>query len=268
MSRKKKVITILHLCFAFSYLSWLLILPYGKAVISQKSELALYEVVLEHSSLFQELSSSDKLALSEGYEKTHNRESPSFLRQVCSLFFLEAPSFALAWLFFSIIICLLLLFQIEGAHKVVWLLPFLVVAYAYFTSQAPPIESESFFPSEDYVISHYADEENSSWFNKRKRLLQGWHGYLITEWGQEQLSQESAVFEKQLERALFAFNVARLKWILSGKKDDLILAGFTLSPSFFRLFFYLLWNLFFAWFITRKEKHSRLEAVSNPSSPA
>ena len=48
MSRKKKIFIIFHLCFAFAFLFWLLIQPSAKEIISQKTELALYEMVLEH----------------------------------------------------------------------------------------------------------------------------------------------------------------------------------------------------------------------------
>lgn len=60
MSRKKKVLIIVQLCLAFSYLSWILIQPYVKAVISQKSQRALYEMILERKTLFDKLQQEEK----------------------------------------------------------------------------------------------------------------------------------------------------------------------------------------------------------------
>ena len=178
---------------------------------------------------------------------------------------MDSPGFALAWLFFSIVICLLLLFQIEGASHATWLLPLLVLGYAYFLYAPPNAERESLFPSEEYVVANYVEEPKSGLFDRREMLLHGWHNYLVAEWAEEVPSREVADFGEQLEKGLFAFNVARLKWIMSGKGDEIVVAGFTTPPSFMRVACYFIWNLFFAWFINRRSKS---EAVSHPSFSA
>ncbi len=129
MSRKKKILIIIHLIFAFTFLSWLLMKPYVMEVISFKSQLALYEMVMERESLFQDLSNEQQFSITQGFETDNRRLGPSIMHQLGHLFFVETPAFALAWIFFSLLICFLLLFHIEGAQAAAWILPVLVVGY-------------------------------------------------------------------------------------------------------------------------------------------
>jgi hypothetical protein len=262
MSRKKKILIIFHLCFAFTYLFWLLIQPYVKEIIAQKSKCALFEAVMEKESLFQQLPSVDQLTLLEGYTTANQKKSPSLLQEVGSLFFVDTPPFALAWLFFSLAICSLLLFRIEGGVVSVWLLPLIVLGYAYFFYDVPQKSRETLFPSEGYVLTTYVETAENKARGRRESLLLGWHRYLVCEWACEEPSQDPALFKEQLDKGLFAFNVARLKWILEGKGDEIVLAGFAASPSLLRIASYFIWNLFFAWFINRREKNTSIAAPS------
>ncbi|MCH9625839.1 MAG: hypothetical protein S4CHLAM123_10210 [Chlamydiales bacterium] len=266
MSRKKKIFIIFHLCFAFAFLFWLLIQPSAKEIISQKTELALYEMVLEHDEFLNELPLEEQLKLTDGYEEAQNKQRPSIFHQIGHLFFVETPPFALAWLFFSIVICLMLLFEIEGSTIAVWLLPLLVLGYAYFLYSTPPIEQNSLFPSEEYVLTKYVAANELKTMNYRESLLLGWHRYLIQEWTNQVPSYEVDEFKDQLDRGLFAFNVARLNWSLEGKPDEVIRAGFMAPPSILRVMCYLIWNMFLAWYISRKKNLLSSEAVSSPSS--
>jgi hypothetical protein len=262
MSRKKKVLIIIHLCFAFTYLFWQLCQPYLKEILSKKSELTLYEMVMERKPLFNQLPAQDQLFLLEGYETAH-KKSPSFLAELGHLFFVDTPPFALAWLFFSLTICFLLLFHIEGATLATWLLPIIVCAHIYFLYDAPKQTRESLFPKEEYVLTTYVESSENKAMGEREKLLLGWHRYLVHEWAHEIESDDSELFKQQLEKGLFAFNVARLKWILEGRGDEVILAGFTTPPSLLRLACYFIWNLFFAWSINRK-KFTSVAAQSTP----
>ena len=189
MSRKKRILIIFQLCFAFAFLCWLLIQPYVKEVVAQKSEIALYEVVMERGAFFQELPPEERLALMGGFEAAQNKERPSLLHEMGQLFFVDTPAFALAWLFFSLAICIMLLFRIEGALLSTWLLPLIVLGYAYFLYSSPPKARESLFPSEEYVLSHYVDSSEFESMNRRDSLLLGWHRYLIHEWTHETPSE-------------------------------------------------------------------------------
>lgn len=262
MSRKKKILVIFHLIFAFTLLSWLIMKPYVKETVSRKSEISLYQMVFEREMLFQNLSQEDQALLIKGFEEAQAKDAPSFTEGLGKAFFVDTSVFALAWIFFSILICLLLLFQIEGAKAVAWLLPLIVMGYAYeIYGTSPP--SEGLFPKESYVREHYVKNEEEG--NAREKLLKGWHRYLIAEWALEVPSEEEPLFQSQLEKGLFAFNTARLKWIQEGKGDEVVLAGFTSSPSLFRILSYFLWNFLFAWIINRKAKRSQSKVLSSLS---
>jgi hypothetical protein len=260
MSRRKKIFIICHLCFALSFLVWLLIQPYVREIVSQKSQNAVYEMVTSHS-LFKDLPESEQEGLVSGYDKVKKQNAPSFLHECGRLFFISTPACALAWLFFSLAVSLLLLFQIEGAEKAAWLLPCIVLAYMYFSYTSAPKDKKSLFPSETYVLNRYVSSQEIEVMSQRKRLLVGWHRYLVAEWAKEEPSSKPEIFQQQLEKGLFAFNVARINWLQQGKGDEIVLAGFSTTPAPLSAIFYLLWNTGFAWMV-RKEKKRSSEAQS------
>ncbi len=225
-------------------------------------------MIFDRENLFEAMPVEERALLTEGYEQAQSRENPSFLRELGQLFFVEAPAFGLAWLFFSFVICFLLLFRIEGAAPASWLLPLLVIGHAYFGYQGYEKPDSSLYPTEEYVLTNYVSQEDLSHLNKRERLKKGWHHYLVSEWGREEPSQDPAQFDEQLEKGLFSFNASRLKQLLEGKENELLLIGFSAPPSLFRILAYLIWNLGFAWTINRKEKPSSSEAPSGQSSYA
>lgn len=256
LSRKKKILIIIHLIFAFTYLSWLFMKPYAMQIVTRKSEKSLYEMVMAREALFQKLSTQEQLAIKQGREL---RQTPSLSHQLHRLFFVETPPFALAWIFFSLLISLFLLLGIEGATKTAWILPLLALGYGYFLYSTPPKQREGLFPEESYVRTYYLTTEKGK--NDRQQLMKAWHRYVITEWALENPEEDPPLFEEQLERGLFAFNIARLKWIQEGKGDEVVTAGFSTPPSQFRIFAYLLWNLIFAWLVTRKQRPSTLQST-------
>ncbi len=250
MNSYKKILILFHLCLACSYLCWLLIQPYVKEIVSYKSQIALYEMVHERNELFTQLPDDDRRLIVQGYAEALQHETPSIWKLLGHLFFNETPPFALAWLFFSLAITLLLLFHIEGAALSAWILPFVVLGYAYFLYTTPPPARATLFPKEHYVLDTYVTQEERMGMSRRESLLLGWHRYLVQEW-----AHETQLLPEQLERGLFAFNVARLKWIAEGKGDEVIIAGFSTPPSILRIGCYWIWNFLFAWMINRKEKH-------------
>lgn len=242
LTRKKRVLIILQLIFAFSLLVWVWIKPYTMKVVAKKSQTALYEMVMEREALFNALPLDDQLILKEGHKQG---KTPTL--------YISTSPFVIAWIFFAILVSILLLFQIEGAIASSWLLPALVLAYGYFLYTAPPKKGGSLFPTEEYVREHYLTEEGRG----RDHLIKAWHRYLIVEWANESPSANDSLFKEQLDKGLFAFNVERLKWIHEGKGDDVVITGFTSPPSFLRLLTYFLWNLLFAWLITKKSPSER-----------
>jgi hypothetical protein len=220
-------------------------------------------MVMERKPLFEQLPSEDQAELLLGYERVQQKGSVPWMQEIGEIFFHKTPPFALAWLFFSLLICFLLLFHIEGAAVSVWLLPLIVLGYAYFLYDAPKKARESLFPSEEYVLTTYVKSAENNARGQRESLLLGWHRYLVQEWAHELPSDKPQVFQQQLDKGLFAFNVARLKWMLQGKGDEVILAGFAASHSQLRLGCYFFWNLGFAWIINRKERSTSVAAPSN-----
>lgn len=221
-------------------------------------------MVMEKEALFHDLPQAKQASIQEKYNTIQKSAGPSLLSQVGRLFFVETSSFALAWIFFSVLICFLLLFNIEGAKTVVWILPLLVVGFAYFLYTSPPPQRVGLFPTEHYVRENYLNGEEEG-LSPREQLLQGWHLYLIHEWAHVTPSDDPVVFEQQLDHGLFAFNIARLEWIAEGKGDEVVQAAFSSPPSLLRVFSYFLWNLLFAWLINRREKHAPSELLSNPT---
>ncbi len=261
MSRKKRIFIIIQLIFAFTFLSWLLMKPFVMEVISRKSQISLYEMVMEREALFQALSPEEQAEVKLGYDAVKHSSGTPLLRQVGSLLFVDTSPFVLAWIFFSILICMLLLFHIEGAGAAAWILPALVIGYAYFFYTAPSPKPEGLFPSESYVRENYVQTEEG--LSRHETLLKAWHHYLVKEWTNEEPNPDQ--FEAQVDKGLFAFNIARLKWIRDGKGDEVVLAGFASHPSFLRVFSYFLWNLIFAWLINRRAKVSHSAPLSSPN---
>ena len=179
---------------------------------------------------------------------------------VLSILALQIPPFELAWIAFSIIIPLLLLLRIEGALHAVWLLPLIVLIYGIDNRlNGTPLkisEESKLFPSEDKLVQEYMTEPLSpSIFEQQKQLLGAWKKYLVTEWALEKPSPDEKQFDLQVEKGEHAFTIERLDKL---PKDRLIDddALFRKKEPIFLLSLYFLWNLFFAWIVTRTYKRN------------
>lgn len=247
MMRKKKILIILNLCLVFCFLTALIIQPNLKEIFNHQSGLKLYEEVLQRESLFQNLSLTDQEEISIGYQELRHQESPSLLSHPFA-FFKTTSLPILIWFALSGILCTLLFLGIEKIHYALWLLPCLLLA-SLITDQSQNARSP-LFPTEAYILEHYPP-----------KLLQGWHRYLITEWAHEIPASDEELFNAQLERGLFAFNIARLQELQKG--DKLLFAGLSNSRSNLFLYLTLFWNVLFAWMIHRFSKSA---ALSNQSS--
>lgn len=260
MSCYKKAFILLHLCLACTYLCWLVILPYVKEIVSYKSHISLYESVLSKRQLLTCLSDEDQRVIQEGYSQMGQHRPASFWNQFGQAFWTETPPFALAWLFFSLVIPILFLFSIEGAALSAWILPCIVVGYGGFLFETTPKHSEGIFPKEQYVLENYVNQDGKISRSKRDQLILGWHRYLIQEWAQESPLVDPSLYQEQLDKGFFAFNVARLKRIAEGKGDEVVTAGFSTPPSWLRIGCYFIWNCLFAWIINRKRIRVPLES--------
>lgn len=265
MSRLKKILIIIQLCLAFSFLFWLFIQPYVKNYVLKKTEAALYETLFSKNEMFSALDAQTQALLQNGYETINLRKNATFFSQL-KFAFHETHPLAFAWLFFALVVSFLLLFHVKNAPFIAWILPSLVVFYAIFLAFEKPKLSSSIFPSENYVLQKYTSN-NDSQLSDKDRLRSGWQRYLITEWAHENPSENKEVLDSQLDKALFAFNVERLLRIREGKGDSVILLGFYNRPSLINVIFYFIWNIFFAWGINRRSKSTVTSELKLSEAP-
>ncbi len=248
-TRKSKIMIIFHLCLVGTYLGWMLIQPPLKTHSLKEVVTFLYEEVTGRTALYHALPIEEQHHLEKGFAQFQTAPPSPYWTSVKNLLAMSSP-YVLAWLFFSFFICLLLLFSIEGASYSTWILPLLVIGYGSTLYFSPPQRPDSIFPSESYVIEHYAPSSPHS-SDHKKTLLSAWHHYLVSEWAHETPSLESETFQSQVEKGLFAFNTQRLSRLFEGKGGNDLFLGFSITPPLLFLVIYLGWNLFFAWTVRR-----------------
>ncbi len=107
MVRKKKVLIILHLCFAFTYLLWLGIQPFVRQATATKASILLLSSVTSNPR-FEKLSESKQLELLKGQESVKKGTFRPLVTTYCF-----TPS-GIIWALLSILICFFLLFSIGG----------------------------------------------------------------------------------------------------------------------------------------------------------
>lgn len=212
-----------------------------------------YRQLLERNrSRFSLLPENQKESIMEQYrslqEQSEKSFSAKFMRGIRILAF-ELPAFERAWLFLSIVVCVLLLMRVEGAAVAAWLLPVLTLCYAVdnqWNGSRHAISSDIYlFPSEEVIVREYLKEPLSNNILEQKpQLLLGWKRYLIQEWAQQLPSSSPEAFETQAEDGEFAFNVARIKALSKDTKPTL---PFQQRQSMFMILLYLIWNILFAW---------------------
>ncbi|MCH9609158.1 MAG: hypothetical protein S4CHLAM45_03800 [Chlamydiales bacterium] len=242
MPRKKRIIIIIHLCFAFSYLFWILIHPFIKEVVIKKSEAILFESVVGNETLFATLPIDEQSNIREGYQKNALRKQS--YGENFSLSF-----FGVVWMLLSITLSFFLLFSISGASNVCWILPMIVIAYGFFLGSAPPTQNPEFFPTQKELTPYLVENSGKK---SREKIIDGWNTYLIHEWLHETPVDEQ--YDDQVARGNFLFNVERVRWLLEEKRGDVTLAHALFTPSALQFIFYLGWNLLFAWQINRRSK--------------
>ena len=255
MTRKKKVLIILHLCFAFSYLFWLGTQPFVRQVTATKASTLLFTSVT-NSPRFEKLPESKQLELLKGQESL---KKGTFRPLITKYRF---PATGLIWAVLSILVCFFLLFYIEGAHLAAWLLPVAVIVYAFSLSRAPPLKGESIFPPEEVITSQYI-QPDEIFKKKQDKLVEAWNRYLITDWAHQIPSEETALRAEQLEEGVFNFNIERATWVLNKRGEDAVVAHLLFHPPFVLIIAYLTWNSLFAWRINR---YTKLEARSHESA--
>lgn len=243
MPRKKRVLIIIQLCFAFTYLFWMIFHPFLKEVVFQKSEAIVFEDVMGNEMLFASLPVEEQEEIRDGYEQQkHSNHGGYFANFSVSIF-------GLSWMILSLLICFFLLFNIEGAAACGWVLPMLILAWGYYLGTAPPTERPDFFPSDDALAPYFVQASDKK---DRTKLLDAWHSYLIVEKLHETPVEER--FDDQVQQGNFLFNLERVHWMIDKKEGDVTMASSLFIPSALQFIFYIVWNFIFAWLINRRSK--------------
>ncbi|MCH9610068.1 MAG: hypothetical protein S4CHLAM81_11590 [Chlamydiales bacterium] len=226
--------------------------PFVRQVTATKAATLLLKSVTSNDR-FEQLPQEEQLELLKGQESLQK----GTFRPLVTKFRLEGSG--VIWALLSIIICLFLLLHIEGAHLACWLLPVTIVIYAFSLNRAPPLKGEQIFPKEQTIEARFL-EEGESFENKNERLVTAWNRYLIHDWAKETPSEDLAVHAQQLEVAVFNFNVQRAFWVLHKRGEDAVVAHLLFHPPLVLLIAYFIWNVVFAWRISRFEALYRRNA--------
>lgn len=252
MQRKVKVILLFHLIFAFSYLFWLGSKPILKEVFLQREEEYLFTSVVGKNDFFHHLPLDQQEKIEREYEEITYREGFLYFSALIHVLFKETSIFGLAWVTASVAIPLCLFFRVKRARKTSFLLPILVLFYTFSLSPKASLREGERFPIEKELLSTYLDKPiHFAFRDKKKQLLRAWHCYLVKEYAKELPKEDEDAFKEQVERGLFAFNIARIENLLEKQgKDDTVETLFG-PPSLFSCFLFLVWNSLVALVINR-----------------
>lgn len=270
---RQRLLAILQLCIAFSLICWYIAQPFMGEYFALRSRQLLYEYSMGTSEIlkkdpnqsdkinrqkerFASLPQSEKTMILEDYKTLQEYAGRSFWKKMqegLNVLLFSIPPFELAWLVFSVAITILLLLKVEGARQAVWLLPCIVLAFAIdnrLTGHIPLSSPDlKLFPKEEIIIQNYLEAPlNGSILQQRDQLKRGWELYLVANW--LPVSSHATEWEQKVEEAEFAFTLARLHQ-LHGQPKTKWFTSFREQLSLLQLSLYLLWNLFFAWQMSR-----------------
>jgi hypothetical protein len=282
----QRLMAIIQLCLAFSFICWYSIQPFMGEYFSLKSRSLLYEYVMGTSDTlnanpdtqlkserqknrFKNLSSHTKEWIIDDYKKIQKYLSRSIqtkLQDGIKTLFFNIPPFELAWLFFSVVVSILILLKKEGSKAAAYLLPLIVFAYAIDNQLNAPIRAHSpddfLFPSEETIINNYLSHpiNHLSPLTQKKELQKGWENYLINHWLPINFNHISR--DQRIEQSEFLFTIARLKTFQQQNFVDW-LNRFNQKEKPIVLVCYILWNMLFAAIMNRSNmKRSRLQQLN------
>jgi len=267
VSPLQRLMIITQLCLAFSLMMWYIVQPFMGEYFNLRSRMLLYEYVMGTSSVlkeqspqklerlaqrFSQLSQLEQQQIKENYQQIEayaQRPGLQKIKDGLNRLFQQVPPFEQAWIFFSITIAILILLKREGAKQAAWLLPLIVTAYMIdnqVTGQLPSLSPDrELFPTEETIIHNYLSSSLAPKISEQKKQLEkGWRLYLIDQWS----SQAGEDKEQFLEEGEFNFTLARLKRLHS---QSPWLTSFHEKLGLTTLSCYLLWNILFAWLISR-----------------
>lgn len=252
-----RVVAIIHLCIAFSAIFYEISYPFLGQLFDNKRLYHLYESIFANEQLFQDLPHHQIIELQDGFANLQREMKTSFstkFSQSISILLFGLPPFQKAWLLFSVILPILILIKIDGSHHAAWILPLISAIFLLnqvsLNNTNSTIYEKSLFPTEELVISRYLKQQlPANIAEQQKYLTRGWQLYLIDNWAKEKLSSNQKIFQKQLSKGKFKFNLARIEAV----KKDLATPPYLSKRSPLLSLFFFLWSVFFAWFVNRRK---------------
>jgi hypothetical protein len=276
-----RILAILQLCVVFTVIIASAGYPFMGEMFAFKSKTLLFKDVLgignQNGSIdgesamhyqerlkrnmqrFSELPKWQQSWLQQKYAALQSQTETPFFEKISRAFYIlifELPGLERMWIALALVVPLMLLMRMEGAAQAAWLLPIIVLCYAFdnrMHGQPHQMPSDAkLFPTEEIILKNYLKEPlAASISEQQKQLLRGWKMYLIQEWAKKIPSQELAVFDQQAEEGEYKFNLVRLA--LLSQNDLKLEAPFHKQEPYAWLLLYFIWNLFFAWFVNRSK---------------
>lgn len=265
-----KILVILQLCLVFSVLMWTLAGPFSAEYFATQSSRLMHKAVIGDGAgdgkqerlaqRFAALPQEQQQGILDSYDRLQKRSEKGFWvrsGEAMSALLIYLPPFTQAWIFFSLVICIMLLLRIEGAVMAAWLLPLIALAYGVDNRLSGDQRGHAYdgdlFPSEQYLVDRYLGKPlNGSMEEQHQQLTLGWRRYLAAEWAHEQPSEDPDTLIAQAEEGEYAFDVARLQRHIAADHEAQVSQVHVQKPIPL-LIAYMLWNLFFAYSINRKE---------------
>lgn len=275
LDKRTRVLAILHLCLTFTLVAWCVGYPFMGELFSYRSRILAYQDVMgvakqqtetaqlerldRNGERFKKLPLSEQIDLKSRYESIQSHSEKTFMQKFgmsIRILLFELPLFEKVWILLSIVISVLLLMRVEGAWQAAWLLPVLVLCYSWEnqTRGLRPLETPEYklYPSEETIIAEHLHEPWSrNVFEQQRQLKQGWENYVVVKWAKQTPSDNQEIFSRQVEDGEFAFNVARLH-VMQFDPEHQLSYFFKKTHSWLLLFAYFLWNVYFAFTVSRK----------------
>lgn len=253
MPKKSRILVILQLCLVFVISGWYFSYPFMGQLFKVRSiqflaaniegnmESITWVTDLEKAKLkrqqerFYRLLPSDQTSVHTAFNWSEKELKHPFSEKILSALyhlFIDLSPYLQAWLFFSFLVSLLILFQIRGGEEATWLLALL--ALLLFLYNPPPSPQTTLYPTEEELYNDYLHESPATTFSEQWEQLN--HGF--------SLYLASLTPEGSREAGEQIFHLMQLKYL-----ETLPAYGTTPSShiSPFLLFLFLLWNVYFAY---------------------
>lgn len=265
-----KIVVILQLCLVFSVLMWTLAGPFSAEYFATQSSRLMHKAVMGDingdakqerlAELFGQLPEEQQAEILDSYQKLQGRADKGFwvrTGEAIAALLVYLPSFTQAWIFFSLCISVMLLLRIEGAAVAAWLLPLIAIVYGIDNRMKGESRGHAYdgdlFPSEQYLVERYLDAPLHGSMNEQHgQLMSSWQRYLTVEWAHQEPSDNPQLLALQAEAGEHAFDVARLQRHIAAEAQPQVSQAYAPKPIPL-LLAYVCWNLFFAYYVSRRE---------------